>query len=222
MRPSRVALGLILIGLGVLFLLDQAGTIDAGSVIGDWWPVAIIAVGAVQLAEQPRAPAGALIVIGIGAILLLTQFDLVQDDVWRFVWPIALVIVGLIFLLRRPGRAVPAGRPEDVVRTTALFSGSEIVNTSQRFQGGSATAIFGGVTIDLRQARLDPDGATLSITAVFGGVDVIVPRGWRVDVSGAPIFGGFENKVETPEGEGPTLKVDISVLFGGAEIKHQK
>jgi hypothetical protein len=111
MRPSRIVIGLILIGLGVLSLLDQTGTIEAGDVIGDWWPVAIVAVGAVQLVEQPRAPIGPLIVIGVGVILLLTQLDFIADDVWKFVWPVALVIVGLIFLLRRPGVRAPTGDP---------------------------------------------------------------------------------------------------------------
>jgi hypothetical protein len=223
-RPGRVVLGLVLVTIGVLFLLDQTGTLDAGDVIGDWWPVAIIAIGAVQLAEQPRAPVGPLIVVGVGVILLLTQLDVVEDDVWRFVWPIALVLVGLFFVLRRPGATGAAGRPEDVVRTTAFFSGSDIVSTSQRFQGGSATAIFGGVTLDLRQARPDPEGATLAVTAVFGGVDIIVPRGWRVQSKGTPIFGGFDNKADAPaeDAEAPTLTVDMTALFGGTEVKHEK
>jgi hypothetical protein len=80
------------------------------------------------------------------------------------------------------------------------------------------------VTVDLRQARLDPEGATLAVTAAFGGVDVIVPRGWRVESKGTPIFGGFDNNADAPpEGtDAPTLTVDMSVLFGGAEIKHEK
>jgi Cell wall-active antibiotics response 4TMS YvqF/Domain of unknown function (DUF5668) len=223
-RPGRILLGLGLVTVGVLFLLDQAGTIDAGDVIGDWWPTIIIAIGLVQLAERPRAPVGPLIVVGVGAVLLLTQLDVVGGDVWRFVWPVALVLVGLAFLLRRPGPRPAGGRQEDLVRSTAFFGGTEIVSTSQRFQGGSATAIFGGVTLDLRQARLDPDGATVVVAALFGGVDIIVPRGWRVESKGTPIFGGFDNKTDTPpEGnKAPALTVDMSVLFGGAEIKHDK
>jgi hypothetical protein len=110
LRPGRIVLGLALVTVGVLFLLDQVGTIDAGDVIGDWWPVIIVAFGPVQLAERPRAPVGPLIVVGSGAIPLLTQLDVVEDDVWRFVWPVALVLVGLAFLLRRPGPGPVAGR----------------------------------------------------------------------------------------------------------------
>jgi hypothetical protein len=59
---------------------------------------------------------------------------------------------------------------------------------------------------------LDPDGATLAVTAAFGGVDVIVPRGWRVESKGTPIFGGFDNTADAPpEGtDAPTLTVDIA------------
>lgn len=52
--------------------------------------------------------------------------------------------------------------------------------------------MFGGITLDLCGARLDPAGAT--ITATFGGIDIIVPRGWRIAMKGTPIFGGIEVK----------------------------
>jgi hypothetical protein len=224
MKPGRVLIGLALIVLGVLFLLDVSGTLEAGEVIGDWWPVAIIALGVVQFAENPRSTVGPLIVVGVGVILLLTQLDVVEDDVWRFVWPAALILIGAAILLRRPGRQVPRGTGDEMIRASAIFSGNEVVSTSRRFKGGSVTAIFGGATVDLRQAQLDPEGGTLSVTAAFGGVDVLVPRGWRVATSGMPIFGGYDNKVEAPppEAEGPTLNVDVTAIFGGADIKHGK
>jgi cell wall-active antibiotic response 4TMS protein YvqF len=222
--PSRLLIGLVLVGLGVLFLFDQAGALDAGEVIGDWWPVVIIALGLFQLGEHPRSPVVPLIVAGVGIILLLTQLDVVGDDVWRFVWPVALVLIGLAIVLRRPGRDVPRGAGEDVVRMSALFSGNDVVSTSRRFRGGSVSAIFGGATLDLRQAQLDPKGAMLAVTAVFGGVEILVPHGWRVETTGMPIFGGYDNKVEPPpaDAEAPTLKVDATAIFGGADIKHEK
>lgn len=221
---GRVALGLLLVALGALFLLDQAGWIDAGRLIGDWWPLAIIGFGVVQLAERPRSLVGPLIVIGIGAALLVGQLDLVGDNVWNLVWPLALVLIGLAILIRRPSWNVTAGAGNDVVRATAIFGGNDVVSTSQRFRGGSVTAIFGGGVLDLRQATLDPAGATVAATALFGAVDILVPRGWRVETSGLPIFGGYDNNVEPPPPgtDGPTLKVDVLAIFGGAEIKHDK
>jgi predicted membrane protein len=222
-EPGTLIVGVVLVVLGVLFLLEQTGSVDAGNLIGDWWPLIIVAVGLVQLAERPRSPVGPLIVIAFGGILLLTQLDLVSPEVWNYLWPIFLVIVGLVILLRLPGRNVPAGVAEDVVRVSVLFGSNEVVVTSQHLRGGSATAFFGGAELDLRQAALDPAGATLAVTAVFGAVELFVPRGWRVNVSGTPIFGGLSSKVDpAASGEMPTLKVDATAIFGGVEIKHDR
>jgi predicted membrane protein len=223
LEPGSSIVGVVLVVLGVLFLLDQTGSIDAGDLIGDWWPLIIVAVGLVQLVEHWRAPIGPLIVVAFGGILLLTQLDLVSPEVWSYVWPILLVLVGVVILLRLPGRNVPPGVADDVVRVSALFGSNDVVVTSQRLRGGSATALFGGVVLDLRQANLDSGGATLAATAIFGTVEVLAPRGWRVDVSGTPIFGGLSNKAEPAvTGETPTLKVNATAIFAGVDIKHDR
>jgi predicted membrane protein len=219
--PGSLTVGIVLVALGVLFLLDQTGSIDAGNLIGDWWPIVIVIIGLVQLAERPRSPVGPLIVMGVGGVLLLMQLDLISREIWNYLWPILLVVVGVVILLRLPGRTMPSGAADDVVRASALFGSNEVVVTSQRLQGGSATAIFGGVTLDLRQATLDPGGATVEATAIFGEVEVLVPRGWRVDVSGTPIFAGLSNKAEAAAtDEAPMLEVAATSIFAGVEIKH--
>lgn len=223
LEPGPLIVGIVLVAIGILFLLEQTGTIDAGGVIGDWWPLIIVAVGLVQLAEHPRSPVGPLIVIAFGGILLITQLDLVSPDIWSYAWPIFLVIVGLVILFRLPGRNVPAGVTDEVVRASAVFGSNEVIVTSQRLRGGSATALFGGVVLDLRQASLDPAGATLAATATFGGVEIVVPRGWRVEVRGTPIFGGLSSKLDpVASGEAPTLKVDATSIFAAVDVKHDR
>ncbi len=220
---SQIGFGIWLVALGVLLLLGQLDVIDAGEVIGQWWPLIIIAVGVMQLAERPRAPTGPLIVITVGALLLGTRLDVLPDRVWRYMWPVGLILVGLTLVLRR-GLGTGAGSdPAEVVSTSAFFSGSAVISTAARLRGGSATAAFGGVTLDLRQAHLDPAGATLNVSALCGGVEVLVPRGWRIVTSGTPIFGGLENNADAaPAADAPTLRVDATVLFGGIEVKHDK
>ncbi len=223
MITTRTLLGLVLVALGGLFLLDQAGRLDAGNVIGNWWPLIIIALGTGQLIEQRRAGLGPLIVIGVGVLLLLGELELLPDNIWRYIWPVVLIVVGLALVLRRGGRGLPAGRPDEVVSASAFFSGNDVVSTSQSFRGASLTAAFGGVSLDLRQATLAPDGATVSILAAFGGAEVLVPRGWRVQASGLPLFGGFDNKANAPAApDSPLLRVEYTVLFGGAEVKYEK
>jgi Cell wall-active antibiotics response 4TMS YvqF/Domain of unknown function (DUF5668) len=209
---GRLFAGLVLTGLGALLLLDQAGTIDARQ-----------AIGVVQLIMRPRSPVGPLIVTGIGAILLLAQLDVVPGDVWHRLWPLALIGVGLAVILGWPGRSGPAGVGDELVRLWALFASHEVVSTSQRFRGGAISVIFGSARLDLREAILDPGGATIAVTALFGSVDVLVPRGWRVETSGVPIFAGFNNKTQPAlAAEASTLRVDVIAIFGGVDLKHER
>lgn len=225
MRPGRILLGVALIALGVVFLLDRADVLDAGETIGDWWPAAIIAVGAVQLFDRPRSLLGPGIVIGIGVILLLFTTDVVTGSVFALLWPALLIAVGVGILFRHGrGSAVTTeeGTTDDVVRATAVFGGHEVASRSTAFKGGSATAVFGGVTIDLRNAQLDPEGARLDVTALLGGVEILVPKGWRVTTSGTPILGGIDNKTAGEAAEGPELRIDALTILGGTDIKHER
>jgi len=70
------------------------------------------------------------------------------------------------------------------------------VSTTQYLQGAWLTAVFGGVTPDLRGARPAPEGASVNATVAFGGVDILVPKGWHISVRSTPIFGGVEIKHE--------------------------
>ena len=224
---GRLLLGLSIVSFGVILLLGSAGVIDAGSVIDRWWPIVIVAAGLFTLAEHPPAILRGVLLTLAGGVLLLFTTDTVDENAWDYVWPAAIVAVGVVILLRWRGHGPPgaAEAGDDVVRATAVFGGPHLVSSSQRFRGGWLTAFFGGVTLDLRQARIDPGGATINATAAFGGVEILVPRGWRVALRATPILGGAEDKTDrsvTLDDDAPTLRVDAVTVLGGVEIKHEK
>ena len=85
------------------------------------------------------------------------------------------------------------------------------------------TAIFGGITLDLRDARPAPEGASINATAAFGGIDILVPKGWRISVRSTPIFGGLDDRTDRSQplaADAPTLHVDAVSIFGGVALKH--
>ncbi len=101
-----------------------------------------------------------------------------------------------------------------------MFAGREVVSHSKNFEGGTLGALFGGAALDLREAQLAP-GASIDVFAAFGGAEIRVPGGWRVETHGLPLFGGFENATANEGDEhSPTLDVSATVLFGGLEVKH--
>lgn len=76
---------------------------------------------------------------------------------------------------------------------------------------------FGGVKCDLRNAVIEHDCA-IGASAIFGGIDILVPAGVNVKVSTTAIFGGTSNKT-APQPNGPTIYITGTCMFGGVEIK---
>ena len=223
---GRLLLGLAVVTLGVLFLLDSADVLDAGRAIDRWWPVLIVAAGVLTLVERPPAIVRGTLLTGAGIVLLLFSTDVLEEQAWDYIWPTLLILAGVLIVARWHGRTIArAAGEENVVRSTAIFGGPNLVCTAQRFQGAWLTAIFGGITLDLRGARPAPEGASINATVAFGGIDILVPKGWRISVRSTPIFGGLDDKTDhsrAPAAEAPALHIDAVAVFGGVNIKHDK
>jgi len=223
---GRLWLGSAVVAIGTVFLLDAAGVLSAQRTLDRWWPVLLIAAGVLTLTERPPSLVRGTLLTAAGGLLLLFTTDVLEGNAWDYLWPALLIGVGLLIAVRWRGQTVAAGaREEDVVRATAIFGGPELSCTSQRFQGAWLTAIFAGITLDLRDAVPAPEGATVNVTTAFGGVDVLVPHGWRISVRSTPIFGGFDDKTDhstAPAEDAPVLDIDAVTLFGGVDIKHAK
>jgi hypothetical protein len=117
-------------------------------------------------------------------------------------------------------RALPSrGDAEsDEVALVAIYGGADLKSRSQAFRGGTIFAWFGGVDADLREATLAPNAA-LSAGAMWGGVRIVVPEGWRVEADTRAFAGGVEVNVPEPENpNAPTLKVTAAAAFGGVAI----
>ena len=106
----------------------------------------------------------------------------------------------------------------------AIFSGVEKQVTSQEFVGGRATAIFGGIDIDMRPATLSPNSNVIDLFTLFGGSVFKVPSDWTINISQLTVvFGAFENhrvidKSQTDPNK--VLHIKGLILFCGGEIKN--
>lgn len=221
---GRLLLGLAIITLGVLFLLDAGGVLDADHAIDRWWPTLLVAAGVFTLAGRPPSVVRGAMLTGVGILLLLFTNDVLHGNAWTYLWPSAVILAGLVVIARWSGRAVaPGALEEDVIRSIAVFGGPQLVSTARHLQGAWLTAIFGGISLDLRDAVPAAGGARVNATAAFGGIDLLVPRGWRISVHSTPIFGGLEDKTDhtvIPPDGAPVLHIDAVCFFGGIEIKH--
>lgn len=104
------------------------------------------------------------------------------------------------------------------VALATIFDGEDLTNRSTAFRGGTTICWYGGQRLDLREATLAAEGATLRARCVFGGLQVLVPETWRVEVRSLPVFGGVDDRSAGADGEGPVLTIDALCVFGGVSI----
>lgn len=223
--PGRLTFGLIVLGLGVLFMLDNLGWVSAREVLR-WWPVPILAYGLARMVgwgARPHLPSGVLFTI-IGSVLLLQSLQLLRTTVWDL-WPLLLILLGISLVtgtLRR--RTTPAGDQDDssaTLNATAIWAGMNRKVVAQDFRGGEITAIMGGHEIDLRPARLAGGRAALDLFVWWGGVELRIPEDWAIVVEAMPIMGAVVDDSRVPVGEvRGTLVLRGLVVMGGVEVKN--
>ena len=216
-RGSR-GVGLLIVVIGTLFLLDQLHILHFGSIIGTWWPLILVLIGAVKLNGGERT--SGLVLLVVGSVFMLANLDLIDwGDIFRF-WPVLLILIGFSMMFDYRPRFGMSGRDitEDDFSIKVFFGGAERRITSQQLRGGEVMALFGGVELDLRDAKPAAD-CDIRITTIFGGAEVRIPPDWQIIIAGTPILGGIEDKTRQ-EGNGPVVSIHCSAVFGGIELRN--
>lgn len=107
------------------------------------------------------------------------------------------------------------------INAVAVLGGVERKSATRDFRGGSMTAIMGGCVVDLRQASITSGEAVIDAFAMWGGVEIKVPRDWLVVAKGTPLLGGFVDSTTPPAAPtGKILVVRGVALMGGVETKN--
>jgi hypothetical protein len=233
---ASLAFGTLALVAGIVLLLDRFGILDASSVFR-FWPVVMIGLGLGLLFQKP----GANVVPGmllsfLGTLFLIRNIGYADVRI-RDLWPVILILVGATILVntlraRRTLATAPhpeAGSPNtDVLNDFAMFGGVVKIVQSQNFRGGELFAMFGGIEVNLRKARLAPNQPViLNATAVMGGIELRVPDDWYIVNEGIGILGGYSDSrrfIETEAGipmdPSRTLIVRGIAVFGGVDIKN--
>jgi len=214
-RSERIVLGLLIVGAGVIFWLDQMGRINARDFLV-WWPLGAIAMGIGHLFD--RRWIGATMWFLIGGYFLLPVFGIGHVQFWRIIgiWPLLISVAGVTLVMQALQRT-----PADSFHVIAVMAGNNPSIGSQRFSRGEAVAVMGGCEIDLSSAKIAGE-AVIDVLAFWGGIEIRVPRGWQIVSHVAPILGGFEDKTESAPPDAPRLIVRGSAIMGGIEVRHPK
>jgi predicted membrane protein len=222
--------GGIILAIGIVFLLNNLGYVQARHLL-DFWPLLLIFAGLAKLFDPCRRAWGVLLIF-FGVFLLLNQLGIRHFSLGEF-WPLVLIAVGAMAMWSAiQARKLTEGLPqsdESDPRTTlnesAVFGGIQKRLNGKEFRGGQLQAMFGGIEIDMRDADIAENEAVLYANSVFGGIELRVPETWHVAARGQGIFGGFTDSTRyngpvDPDKPKKTLIVMGMAVFGGVEIRN--
>lgn len=217
-------IGLVFLGIGSILILRNLGLIpyNVRNYIFQWENILIV-VGAVLAITKQNIRVGFLL-IGLGIFFSLDHLFDIRVNVFDL-WPLVFIVAGL-YIISRSKNSKNFDPSEnsfnsDMVEDTAIFGGGDRVVTSQNFQGGTLTAVFGGSNIDLTSSRLAEGEHVIDVFYMFGGSKIRIPQDWNVQVNVTGIFGGMSDKralVDTDHDSTKTLYIKGLTLFGGAEL----
>jgi hypothetical protein len=118
-------------------------------------------------------------------------------------------------------RPEPIWTDEDSFERGAALDELDIRVRSRTFRGGRLTAVMSGVTVDLREALLGADGATISVQSALSDIDILVPSDWEVVCDMGTVFAGVDSRRFPPPSTGPRgrLRLTGMVVAGGLCIR---
>jgi predicted membrane protein len=225
---TQMIIGLFVIGVGMLFLLDNLGWLDLDLRI-HIFPTILIGAGILKVL-QTRTQSGVVVGGGLilaGCLFMLKAMGYLDID-WRTLWPLFMIAAGVAVVVKSninrnapapDGLSLNKDSDDTVINATAIMGGFKRRITTQDFRGGEITAIMGGCELDLRQSGITGD-AVLNVYALFGGITIKVPIDWTVVLEGTPIMGGFEEKTVPPASVAKRLIVRGYVIMGGLEVRN--
>ena len=225
-KISSIIWGLALITVGVIMVGNALEWFDINLFFKGWWTLFIIVPCTISLITE-KGKMGSLIGIILGVLLLLACQDVIGfESLWKVFLPIIVIIIGVTLI----GKSLFSRKFDEVTEklnkkinkddgTGAVFGGQDINMAGKEFKGKNINAVFGAMKLDLRKAIIKED-VMINASAVFGGIEIIVPEDVAVETKSNSIFGGVSNKKDSaPKKGAPTVYVNGMALFGGIEIK---
>ncbi len=213
--------GLVLILLGLSLLSNTLGLSGLHNLIIHWWPVIFVIFGLGELIEGETWNGFFWILIGVVVGLFTTNYVHYSGDIWQIIWSLVIILIGLRIIFRPAFRPKMTEEKSRFVGATAVFGGSTKKVSSKEFEGSSVNAVFGGAKLDLRDATISKEGAIVDVSAIFGGIEILVPANYPVRMNAVAIFGGQDDKRDLSKVDESLPKIIIrgEVIFGGIEIK---
>lgn len=229
-RLSSILWGTLFIIAGIGFVGNAFNIWNFELFFDGWWTLFIIIPSGISIIQNGPKPFAVCMFV-IGVLILLSCIGIFDYSIIeKLLLPIIFIIIGVSIIGKSGGMRINKqlliSDGEMPVNTAmreyaAVFSTQSIMyNENEVFEGVSLNSIFGGMELDLRSCIINQD-VVIDTTAIFGGMDIFLPKDVNVKVSSTPIFGGVSNKTRGASyiPGVPTVYINAVCMFGGVDIK---
>jgi len=199
--------GVILAGIGVVLLLQNLG-IPYFDDLERYWPVILIVVGIAHAARSMGMGGRiwGLAVFSAGVLFLLNNFGAIHTNIWRFMWPGILILIGLGMLAKAIDRQSYGGGSFDAGASAAH---------ARKFGEDLKDRIISDI-----HGRIPPGSVNhLSEWAVFGGTRRRVNTQDFQGGEAFAMFGGVEIDLRQAATTREEVVIEINAIFGGVEVR---
>ena len=217
--------GIALVVIGVIIGLNTMNVVNIDIFFDGWWTLFIIVPCFIGLFTD-NDKTGNIIGLFVGVILLLGMQNIIDFNlIWKLLLPSIIVIIGLSLIFKNTFNSKINdeikklnGKNTKDNEYCAIFSGQKLDFSNEEFKGATLSSVFGGITCDLREAKIKED-VVINTSAIFGGIDIIVADDVNIKIKSNSIFGGVDNKKKNNTDKKYTIYVNANCLFGGVNIK---
>lgn len=114
----------------------------------------------------------------------------------------------------------PGGSRRKPARLTAALLGHVVRRGRLRLRGWAvAASAFGDLDLDLRDATIDKRRTRVTVLEAFGNVDVYVPEGVNVEVSGLTVFGRRRDwGPDADRPDAPTVRIRVAGFVATIDV----
>jgi predicted membrane protein len=211
---AKLIIGIFFVLHGLLLAADNIGLLSAWDYLR-YWPAVILLLGIYKLWEPGRQLAGAILTV-VGASLLAQNAGWLHLSVFAL-WPLLLIIGGIVVIARAIGFEVPSGDSRNIF---SVFNARKIA--PQDFDRANIVAIMGGCELDLTHAEMTHSPAVIDVFAMWGGIEIYVPDNWEIIGEVTPVMAGFEVKVAPKGAPQRQLVVRGAAIMAGIEVKRRE
>ena len=229
MKKERIFWGALFILAGVFLVISRLGYLPSVNVIS---LLLTVFLGAVIVKSIPRLNfPGILFPIAFISIIYNKELGITAITPWTVLLAALFGSIGLSMIFHKHMKWVYHNHhdedykfekidveDESNVRFKTEFGASiKYINTNS-FEKGNFECSFGAMKIYFDNAVMSHNSAVVRIDASFSGVELYVPKTWKVDDKTSVFLGGVSEKNSSNESAMYTLTLVGDVSFAGIEI----